>query len=305
MKKRIIVLFLVLLMLFTTSVIVLADDLNMASIDGYAKANAIGYGTSFMGFNREYKRAARGRKVVVAVLDTGVNSSLRVFENRIVDGYDFVNEDKYPVDDNGHGTYICGIIAESTPPNVVIMPIKIADRYGGALTSDIIYAIDYASRHGADVINVSMGGYVDKKDMNYYEKWINEFNTPIVCSAGNEKRNLNKKGINYVPAEFKRSICVSSINKKKKRDKHANYGKAIDFVAPGEGVKMYYYKGGYRMGYGTSFSTPYVTAMSAMLIAEGKKDVKKELRKRTIDLGSKGKDKYYGYGYPTFSKKKK
>ena len=304
MKKRIIAFFLTLFMLPLTSDVVFAGNQNISTVNDYAKMKTIGYGASFMGLNYEYKRAAKGKRVIVAVLDTGVNNSLRVFKNRLVTGYDFVNEDKKPVDDNGHGTYVCGIIAESTPSNVKIMPIKVADKHGEALTSDIIYAIDYASRHGADVINVSLGGYVKAKDMKYYEKWVNEFDTPIICSAGNEKRNLNKKSVNYVPAEFKRSICVSSINKKKKRNKRANYGKAIDFVAPGEGVKMYYFRGGYRIGYGTSFSTPYVTAMSAILIAEGKKDVKIELRKRAEDLGSRGKDKYYGYGYPRFSKKK-
>lgn len=248
---------------------------------------------------------AHGRIIVVAVIDSGINSSLNLFKGRVVAGYDLLNDDSVPEDESGHGTYVSSIIVKSTTPNVVIMPLKVAGKNNEAYTSDVIYAIDYATQHGADIINVSMDSYVNDADMAYYEKWVNESNVPIICSAGNERKNLDKKGVNLVPAEFKRTICVSSISKNRKLSKNANYGKAIDFVAPGEGAKVTYRDGSSRVGYGSSFAAPQVTAMAAMLMARGKTDIKKELRKRSVDLGPKGKDRKYGYGCPTFKKKAK
>lgn len=115
--------------------------------------------------------AATGRGVVVAVIDSGVDHTHPDLRGRVVGGYDFVNGDTDPMDDNGHGTHVAGIIAgkAATPegitgvaPEASITAYKVMNQWGEGWTSDIIAGIeaaaDPANPHRADVINLSLGG---------------------------------------------------------------------------------------------------------------------------------------------------
>ncbi|MCZ0898847.1 S8 family serine peptidase, partial [Microcoleus sp. HI-ES] len=81
-------------------------------------------------------------------------------------GWDFVNNDNDPMDDNSHGTHIAGLVAAKkdgvgitgTAPTAKIMPLKILDRAGVGKIRDEINAINYAVANGAKIINVSLGG---------------------------------------------------------------------------------------------------------------------------------------------------
>ena len=118
---------------------------------------------------------ATGTGVTVAVVDTGI-----AYENyggyaqapdfagtNFVAGYDFVNNDEHPNDDEGHGTHVAGTIAESTDNavgvagiayGVSLMPIKVLDQNGSGYYSDVADGIRWAADNGAQVINLSLGG---------------------------------------------------------------------------------------------------------------------------------------------------
>src|SRR4051794_9751199 len=113
-----------------------------------------------------------GRGAVIAVLDTGVaygthDSFRRSPDFRrgdFVRGYDFVRHDRYPNDENGHGTHVAGTIGENTHNHrgvtglaygARIMPVRVLNADGVGDAADITAGIRYAVRHGADVINLS------------------------------------------------------------------------------------------------------------------------------------------------------
>ena len=115
--------------------------------------------------------APGGRGAVVAVLDTGV--AYRSYGRyrrapdlrRFARGYDFVGDDRFPNDQNGHGTHVAGTIAQSTNNGIGaagiayrarIMPVRVLDSEGAGDTFSISRGIRFAARRGVDVINLSL-----------------------------------------------------------------------------------------------------------------------------------------------------
>ena len=279
-------------------------------IDSPMKINSSGsekgWGTAFMGLSFQKTQAANRNPVTVAVIDTGIQKSHPVFSGKtILEGKDFVNNDDDPSDDNGHGTAVGGIIAESTPSNVKIMPLKALDAVGDGSLLDIINAVRYADNNGADIINMSIGGYLDyEEDMKYCEKLFSSYGAMIICASGNESRNLDDKGVMEIPGELSSTICVGAITTKKARSSFSNYGKAVDFAAPGSNVLAATRGGSYSTVSGTSFSTPYLTAAAAIVKAGhsdySNKKIIRVLRCISEDLGEKGGDVHFGSGCPVF-----
>ena len=114
-----------------------------------------------------------GNGVIIAVIDTGVNYNHTDIANNMWNGgssypyhgYDFVNSDNDPIDDCGHGTHVAGTIAgygtngtqTGMAPNAKIMAIKAYDNQGNGNVGRDIQALEFASDHGADIINMSLG----------------------------------------------------------------------------------------------------------------------------------------------------
>ena len=202
-----------------------------------------GWGTSYMNMSYaktlpEYSNS--GNTVTVAVIDTGIMRSHKIFTGRtILSGYDFANGDSDPDDKAGHGTAVSGVIAESTPSNVVIMPLKALNDNGEGSILDIVYALRYANDNGADIINMSLGGYLDdEEELAKYERIFAALDPLIVCAAGNEEKNLDDEGIIEFPGELSSTVCVGAFSASGERSWFSNYGKALDFAAPGESVLL-------------------------------------------------------------------
>ncbi|MFI1104475.1 S8 family serine peptidase [Streptomyces melanogenes] len=149
---------------------------------------------------------ADGTGTTVAVLDSGVDYTHPDLGggfgagHKVVGGYDFVNGDADPMDDNGHGTHVAGIIAgkaaekggvTGVAPGASILAYKVMDDAGEGYTSDIVAgieaAIDPANPHRADVVNMSLGGYGDGTDpLGAAATAATEAGVVVVASAGNE-----------------------------------------------------------------------------------------------------------------------
>ncbi|HVF10613.1 MAG TPA: S8 family peptidase [Abditibacteriaceae bacterium] len=243
---------------------------------------------------------SQGKGVVVAVIDTGVagrdsprGQRAQDFDRtRFVKGYDFVNDDDDPYDDNGHGTHVAGTVAESTNNKkgvaglafaARVMPLKVLSAEGWGTSGDVADAIRFAADHGANVINLSLGSLYPSEIVHEAVKYAAQKRVVVVCAAGNGFG----PGVGY-PAAFPESIAVSSVGPSGAIAFYSSYGDEVTLAAPGgdtqggeqDGILQNTVfpedQGGRGDGYyffqGTSMASPHVAATAALLMAQGVRD---------------------------------
>ncbi|NOY46218.1 MAG: S8 family serine peptidase [Deltaproteobacteria bacterium] len=259
--------------------------------------------------------------VVVAVVDTGVAyEDYGVYRKApdfsgtvFVPGYDFVNDDPHPNDDNGHGTHVAGTIAETTDNGEgvsgiafrsAVMPLKALGSDGTGLYSDVVRAIYWAVDHGAQVINLSITG--DEPSSALYDalRYAWGRDVVVVAAVGNDAGPVG------YPARYN-DVCISvgAVGSNGLRAPYSNYGPTLDLVAPGGGVgegivqQTLYMRNPayftYQSWSGTSMAAPHVSAAAALLKALGVSsaaEVESILVATATDKGIAGWDAYYGYG---------
>ena len=237
--------------------------------------------------------------IVVAVLDSGVDynhsdlsSNMWINTDEIPDngidddyngyiddyrGWDFVNADKDPIDDEGHGTFVAGVLGAVGNNNsliagtcwtVKIMPVKFLDETGQGLTSDAVSAIEYAVANGAKVINNSWGG----PGSNSLQQAIiaaGNAGRLVVSAAGNDGMNIDSMPTYPAAYNFSNTIAVGASNKSDYLASWSNYGKSrVDLVAPGLDMFSLGIGGGFETsGWGTSYAAPLVSGTAALIWA--------------------------------------
>lgn len=221
--------------------------------------------------HRNTMQYTRGAGTTVAVIDTGVDTNHSFLRNHLAQGYDFIDNDNDPNEEQnygyvtadpvsyGHGTHVAGII-RLVAPEAQILPIRVVDSNGRAELFDVIQGIAFAVDYGVDVINLS---FSLSESSPLLRSWIDEAQsrgTLVVTSAGNE----NTSYLNY-PANIPGVVTVSSITNYGYRSDFANYGSYVDLVAPGENIISCYPGNGWAERTGTSMATPMVAAQAALL----------------------------------------
>lgn len=254
-----------------------------------------------------------GRGVTIAVLDTGVAYSFRkphrrspdLSRGKFIAGYDFVDDDPYPNDANGHGTHVASTIAEATDNGVsltglaygaTIMPVRVLDNNGEGDTTDIADGVRFAARNGAKVINLSLEFSADVTaaavpqliDAITYAHSRGVF---MAGAAGNEGLGT----VDY-PARARHVVAVGATTEHGCVSDYSNQGRGLDLVAPGggrdaaldgdpncrpgeragrniyqltltrPGRRSFGLPGSYE---GTSMAAPHVSATAALVIASG------------------------------------
>lgn len=236
-----------------------------------------------------------GQEIIVAVIDTGIDKDHPIFKERLVQGYDVIEDDHTVTDDDGHGTHVAGIIALSTPDNVKIMPIDVFGE-DGALDSSVVSGIYYAVKNGAKVINLSLGGYGKTSYLEKGIQYARNNGVIVIAAAGNDAHDVKHD----YPAAFKEVITVGATNNTGSLLYYSNFGDAVDICAPGEKIVSAFPDEGAEALSGTSMASPFVAAAAAMLWLDHKgmnfADVENLLLANTKDLGAKGKDIAFGNG---------
>lgn len=234
--------------------------------------------------------------VTVAIIDSGVDYNHPLLTDRMVAGYDFVDNDTNPMDENFHGTHVAGIVAESTNENVKIMPIRALDKEGSGYDSNIAKSIYYAVDNGATIINMSFQGNNYSAYLAKAMDYALDHNVMLVASSGNEGANTK----NYYPASEQKIIVVSATNKSDKIASFSNIGDSIDISAPGVEILSSIPGGKYGVANGTSMAAPYVSGIVAMLKVDNpartNEELELHLKNYTDDKGALNWDPLYGEG---------
>ncbi|MCD8380938.1 MAG: S8 family serine peptidase, partial [Lachnospiraceae bacterium] len=283
------------------------DDIEKNSTQVASSSTYSSWGIKYMGLNK-LKESVQDfilakDSVTVAVIDTGINAGSNYFSGRNISGYNFTssNQNDY-YDEYNHGTFVAGIIAEATPPNVQILALRIFDAMGKTSTLTVNSALQYANQQDVDVINMSFGAARpnEEKYTEYTEsiKKLYDKGIPMIAAVGNENSYV------YYPASMPETIAVSWLNENGEINFLSNHGIEVDFTAPGDEIKGSSNTGETVMMCGSSAAAPHVSAAVAMIKLlypdYSCEQVKCELQKYAYDLGEKGKDNYYGYGVIKF-----
>jgi subtilisin family serine protease/uncharacterized protein YjdB len=234
--------------------------------------------------------------ITVAVIDAGIKLDHPEFSGRIwtnsgeiaangvdddgngfvddVQGWDWVNSDNNPTDDNGHGVNVSGIIGANGNNsigyagmdwNCKIMALKTQGASGSGSTADIIEAIYYATDQGAKVINMSLGG---SGSVSLFQDAINyaySNKVTVVAAMGNSNSIVPS-----YPAAYSHVIAVGATRCDDHRASFSNYGSHISVVAPGEAIfgLSYLSNTDYTGGMsGTSQATPHVAGLVSLMLA--------------------------------------
>lgn len=272
-----------------------------------ASTEHLSWGAEFIGTDaffdtlyNNYGTPAKMPKVTVAVIDTGVDYEHSFLNDRIIGGYDYSNDDDDPMDDNGHGTHVAGIICDNTTPNVKILAYKTLNNEGEGNSSDILSAMLDARNNGAKVINLSLAAddldgtaYQALHDI-YYDEIISKGVT-IVAAAGNERRDAQYS----FPSNMDEVITVSGCDSNGDfDDTYSNFGNKVDLCAPGTAVLSAYPDERYAYMKGTSMACPHAAAAAALLITADTTLTPEQVKQHLIDGSVKRESTYnYGKGY--------
>jgi serine protease len=273
-----------------------------------------------------------GVGVKVALLDTGCayadyleyRPAPDLAAVQITPGWDFVNNDGYPNDDNGHGTHVATTLVSpandslgvaGVAPGCTIMPIKVLGADAAGSYDAIAGGIRYAADQGAQIINLSLNGTQPSSILVDAVQYATVKGCLIIAAAGNE----GQYGVGY-PARYTQCIAVGATRFDGQLASYSNRGWGAGVVAPGGDTNLDQNNDGYpdgilaetfdpHVGYdsfgyyfysGTSMATPQASGVAALAWSAnprlGRNGVRSALLTTTTDLGPRGWDPNFGYG---------
>jgi subtilisin len=253
-----------------------------------------------------------GSSVRVAVIDTGIDYTHPDLAAVYAGGYDFVNNDNDPFDDQYHGTHCAGTIAASlngygvvgVAPEARLYGLKVLSSNGSGSYSYVISALDWCVQNQIQVASLSLGSSGDPgTSVRDAFDLANAAGVVVVSSAGNSGSGADTVGY---PAKYDSVIAVGSTTRSDARSSFSSTGPAVELAAPGSSILSTYPGNQYAYLSGTSMACPHVSGVAALLISGGIADqngngkindeVRTALQLTALDLGASGRDAEFGFG---------
>ena len=257
------------------------------------------WGVTRIGSYPVHQAGIRGEDIDVAVIDTGIDYVHDVppsgeppvvdpeFNGTYQGGWDFVNNDPDPMDDNGHGTHVAGILAADhngylvvgVAPKVRLWALKVLGASGSGDYSGLIAALDWAAAHGIDVVNISLGGHETSDALASAVHNAYQAGVTIVAASGNTVtlyEMIYGCPVAY-PAAYPEAIAVTFTGQTDRLTGFSCTGSQVDLAAPGDQIFSPVPVGpcplcspyGYAAMSGTSMASPHVAGVAALVLSKG------------------------------------
>lgn len=315
--------------IYFDSVTSLIEEIHNANLASYLEPNMkfqaqmvpndpywhLQWGPEKIGADCAWNTTVGDSSVLVAVVDTGIDyTHPDIAANYVALGYDWANDDPYPIDDFGHGTHCAGIIAAvlnnglgiAGIANVSIMAEKVLDEWGDGYADWVANGIINAADSGADVISMSIGSYGWGELLRTAVNYAYDSGVLMVAAAGNEETNMK-----LYPAGYDEVVAVSATDQYDNTAWWSNWGDWIELAAPGVDIystmPTYYvtmndigYSQNYDYASGTSMACPHVAGVAALAWSQYPNRTRDWMRRwlqlKADDLGAEGFDIYFGHG---------
>lgn len=277
------------------------NDMQFPVIEVDPNGQMANWGIDRLGIKAAWTKDIRGNGVKVAVIDTGIANHRDL---TIAGGRSFIPNNASFRDDHGHGTHVAGIIAgqntkaQGVAPGVELYAIKVLDSRGKGEMSNILAGVDWAISNNMDIVNLSLGT-VDRSSAleRLFEKGL-QAGMLFVAAAGND--GDSKANTMSYPARSEHVIAVGSTSIFDERSVFSSIGQELEIVAPGEQIISTYTGNRYVRTSGTSMAAPHVSGLLALFKEAypnlSNSEIRQELIRHTVDLGTPGKDDYFGFG---------
>jgi subtilisin family serine protease len=243
---------------------------------------------------------AKGDQILVAVIDSGVDTTHQEFAGVIADTYDALDPSE-PA--HAHGTAIAGAIAAQSrlmgvAPSAKILAVRAFGESKGTAegtTFNILKGLNWAIEKNANVVNMSFAGPQDPA-LSRSLAAAQQKGVILIAAVG----NAGPKSPPLYPAADANVIAVTATDSDDQLFKASNRGGHIAIAAPGVDILLPSPGGSYQVSSGTSFAAAHVSGIAA-LILERKRDLKPDAIRKILtssakDLGPKGRDIYFGAG---------
>ncbi len=247
-----------------------------------------------------WNKAKGNKSIVVGIIDTGIDYThpdlaANMWKNTAeipgnnqdddnngyvddVYGYDFINRDGDPMDDNRHGTHVAGTIGAvgnndrgvvGVNWEVQLMALKFLSASGSGSTADAAEAIIYAADNGAMITSNSWGGGGESQTLKDAIQYAQDKGLLFVAAAGNESKDNDGPNPNYPSSYTHESvIAVAATTDRDALATFSNYGAtSVDLGAPGEEIYSTTPGNSYEYLSGTSMATPHVSGAAALIWA--------------------------------------
>lgn len=245
---------------------------------------------------------SQGSGITIAILDSGVLPTHPDLAPKLVPGWNFYDNNSNTADVFGHGTSVAGAAAAITNNGAgvsgiagaaKIMPIRVSDSTGYAYYSAIAQGVTFAADNGARVANASFSGVYTSAAVQSAASYLKSKGGLLIVSAGNS-------GVDDGSPASTTMIPVSATDSADAKASWSSYGQYVAVAAPGVGIWTTGSDGGYRSASGTSFSAPITAGVVALMMAAkptlSAAQVESLLYSTAVDLGTAGRDTYFGYG---------
>jgi subtilisin family serine protease len=291
---------------------------NTSNIAGVVSAEYnTNWGIAHIGVQSAHQAKITGKGIKIAELDTGIDYNHPDLAKAYRGGYDFVNNGPNPIDDNGHGTHVAGIIASAgqhagevgVAPDAQLYAVKVADSEGKGTFGLLVQGIDWAIENHMNVVTMSITGEGGSPALEKaVEEAHDKYGITLVAAVGNG----NGGGVLF-PAAYSDVIGVGAVNPKDQLTSFSLIGPQVELVAPGSMINSTWPGHQYKVLSGTSMATPFVTGTVALILSSDERawaatkltngdgnwttdEVRRVLDNMTIHLGTAGKNDQYGYG---------
>lgn len=267
------------------------DGVMKKAMDGAKRSFGVDNVRDQFGFdgNRDVPFAYTTNDVVVAIIDTGINANHPDLKNKVLFFKDFINNRTQPYDDEGHGTFVSGVLAGTgkinkslagVAPGAALVVFKVLDSSGSGQISDGIAAVDEAISRKAEfnirVLNLSLAVPGSSNGKDAFSQICNRAvanGITVVVAAGNDGPIARTIGAPSAAVSVITVGAGADLNEKgfyladfSGRGPTADGRIKPDLWAPGVAIKTTRREGGYTSVNGTSFSTPFVSGTVALML---------------------------------------